>query len=104
MNDLKAQMLKIFKHHTTSDTAISRRQMEIELMTSDRMSRRMIEQARGQGIPIVSSSHKKGYWLSKEDYQHIHLAECRARIKAEKQKISAYFSEDPDQITIDEVI
>ena len=101
---MKDRIYRIFNNHTTQATAISRRELELELMTSDRAARRIIEDARKMGIPIVSSSNGKGYWLNKEDYRDIYLREVKARIRAERQKIDAYYSDDPDQITIEEVI
>lgn len=104
MKEFEYRIRNIFKDHTTQETAISRRHLEIMLMTSDRMARRTIEEARNIGIPIVSSSNGKGYWLNKEDYRDIYLREVKARIRAERQKIDAYYSDDPMQVTIDEVI
>lgn len=56
------------------------------------------------GYQLVSSSNGKGYWLNKEDYRDIYLREVKARIRAERQKIDAYYNEDPMQVTIDEVM
>ena len=94
----------IFINHKTHDTAISRNHLAVELMTSDRNARETIERARAVGLPIVSSSRQSGYWWNREDYENIYLPECRARAKAERMKEQAYFSNDPNQITLDEVV
>lgn len=94
---------RIFKNHRTEATAITRRSLSIELMVSDRDARRYVERAREIGLPIVSSSRSKGYWWNKDDYEDMYLPECRARGKAEFKKERAYFSTDPNQISLDDL-
>ena len=102
---MKIEVLKaLFENHRTSETALSRRQITIEFMTNDRSARKIIEDARNAGCPIVSSSRAKGYWWNKKDYEEIYLREEKARLVAGRRKIDAYYSDDPDQITIEEVI
>lgn len=102
---MKIEVLKaLFENHRTPETALSRRQITIEFMTSDRFARKIIEDARNVGCPIVSSSRAKGYWWNKKDYEEIYLREARSRLVSEKRKIDAYFSDDPNQITLEEVL
>ena len=49
---MKDRIYRIFSNHTSQATAISRRELELELMTTDRAARRIIEDARNMGIPI----------------------------------------------------
>ena len=104
METFKEKIYRIFRNHTTSDTAITRRQLEIELMTSDRMARNLIRKAKEMGMPIVSSSHEKGYWFSQEDYDKMTIPEYKTRVTSLMKVINANHSDDPNQITIDEVI
>ena len=102
---MKIEIIKaLFANHRTPATALSRRQIAVEFMTTDRAARKIIEDARNVGCPIVSSSRAKGYWWSKADYEAIYLPECKARGNAEFSKVKAYFSDDPNQISIDEVM
>lgn len=102
---MKIEILRaLFLNHTTPATAISRNQVAIEFMTTDRAARKIIEEARNIGCPITSSSRAKGYWWNKADYENVYLPEVKNRIRAERMKIDAYFSDDPDQISILEVI
>lgn len=71
------------------ENAISRNELSRLLKLPDRQVRKLIEQKRQRGIPILSSSREKGYWLS-EDISEIQafLKESENRIKTEKRNTS----------------
>ena len=68
------------------ENAISRNELSSLLKMPDRQVRKLIEQKRQKGIPILSSSRSGGYWLS-EDVSEIRafLKEAENRIKTEKR-------------------
>ena len=72
------------------ENAISRGELSRLLKKSDRQARKLIEQERQRGIPILSSSKGEGYWLS-EDISEIRafLKESENRIKTEKRNTTA---------------
>ena len=72
------------------ENAISRNELSRLLKLPDRQVRKLIEQKRQRGIPILSTSRGRGgYWLS-EDISEIQafLKESENRIKTEKRNTS----------------
>lgn len=104
MEDFKSKILRIFKNHTTPGTALTRRQLEIEFMSSDRAVREIVIKARKIGIPIASSSRNTGYWLNKRDFEAMTLPEYISRVRSDMEVIKAYKGNDPNQISIYEVV
>ena len=61
-----------------AENAMSREYLASMLQTSDRHIRRMVQEAREKGVPIISSSHVTGYFLPKSEAELV-------RFKREQQ-------------------
>ena len=63
-----------------SSNAISRENLSYTLNMKDREIRRQIQEARMAGIPIISTSHARGYFVAENDSDiDIFEHECLAR-------------------------
>lgn len=69
------------------ENAITRQELAMRTGIDDRLLRKEIKRLTKEGVPILSSSHYKGYWLSDD------LDEWEAYIKeTDKRRESLYFT------------
>ena len=72
------------------DNAISRGRLMTVTGYGDRQNRRFIAEARLRGVPIVSNSHGKGYFIAEKDEDvSLIVSDLKSRIGALQSQIRA---------------
>lgn len=82
------EFLKIMSRFRTPAQTGSREFLSRYLNITDRQLRKMIEEARNSGIPFISSSNSKGYFLS-YDREHIQQLVAEYKHRANKNLATA---------------
>lgn len=106
-------LLIILSNRRSSDSAISRKELDYRMNMSDREVRELIERARKSRFPIIINHNEGGYYLSNDikEIEEFRRRELHSRIYNLKETDEGmagaieYLKEfSPDQITIDEVV
>lgn len=107
------ELLVILSNRRSMDTAISRYELGLRLKMSDRDVRELITRARKSRFPIVINHKEGGYYLTDkiEEIERFRNRELHSRIGDLKETdegmcgaIEYLKGNNPDQLTIDEVI
>lgn len=92
-------------NYTNRKQAVRRQDLCNMLGLSDRAVRRMIEELRLERVPILSTAHGSGYWMSKDPVEiNMFIAEQKSRIKSAADVIHSFeamMKDNPDQMRME---
>lgn len=103
---------QICKKYTIKDKLLStltkepqtKWELSKKLNTDERVIRQAIEELRNEGIPIISSSHSKGYRIGTRQEAHLTALEYRARAyKMLRTATALELGEDVGQVSMEEL-
>jgi len=87
-----------------TDKPQSKEELSAQMNTSERSVRKAVEELRREGVPVVSSSHLKGYWLGTKEEAMITAKEYKSRAMRMLRTARALeLGEDVGQVSMEEI-
>lgn len=98
-NTMKYKLLSIL-----TDKPQSKEELSAQMNASERSVRKAVEELRSEGVPVVSSSHLKGYWLGTKEEAMRTAREYKSRAMRMLRTARALeLGEDIGQVNMEEI-